>query len=57
MNIRRMAYVSSATKKGTDPLIAPSIYIHEVNDKCYYQKVEDKLQRVEMFSLNGKFMC
>ncbi len=56
MNIRRMTYVSTATKKGTNPLIAPRISILEVNDKCCYQEVKIKVQRVEMFNLNGDFM-
>jgi hypothetical protein len=51
-----MTYVSTATKKGTNPLIAPRISILEVNDKCCYQEVKIKVQRVEMFNLNGDFM-
>jgi len=50
-----MAYVSTTTKKGTNPLIAPRISILEVNGKCY-QEVENKVQRMEMLSLNGNFM-
>jgi hypothetical protein len=56
MNIRRMAYFSTTTKKDVDLLISPRIYILEVNDKCCYQEVKDQVQRVEMPSLNGEFM-